>query len=135
LAMPKIHLTADFHCVTSWSRFDIKWAGVKFLDIIKIVLPRKNANFVVFECADDYSTNLYLHELKNDNVLLAYELEGKPLPQEHGWPLRPVVPFLYGWKSAKFLKGIMFTEKDHPGFWETRGYHNHGDPWLQERYS
>ncbi len=135
LKLPKSYLTSDFHCVTSWSRFDVKWAGVKFLDLLKIVKPLDRAKFVVFECADDYTTNVHLDELKKDNVIIAYELEGKPVPQEHGWPLRPIIPSLYGWKSAKFLRAIRFMEKDEAGYWEVRGYHNHGDPWKEERYS
>lgn len=135
LNMPKTYLTADFHCVTSWSRFDIKWSGVKFLDFLKIVKPTDKVKYVIFECSDDYTTNIVLDEIKKDNVILAYELEGKPIPQEHGWPVRPIIPSLYGWKSAKFLNGIKFIGKDEPGFWEVRGYHNHGDPWKEERYS
>lgn len=135
LKMPKSYLSADFHCVTSWSRFDVKWAGVKFLDFLKIVKPTSKAKYAIFECADDYTTNVILDEIKKDNVILAYELESKPLPKEHGWPLRPIIPILYGWKSAKFLNGIKFGSKDESGYWEIRGYHNHGDPWKEERFS
>lgn len=135
LALPPTSLTADFHCVTRWSKFDVKWRGVGFVEFCEVVQPKPEARFVVASCADGYTANLVLDELKADNVILAYELEGKPLPREHGWPIRLVVPHLYGWKSVKFLKGLEFLAEDKPGFWEVRGYHNHADPWQEERYS
>lgn len=135
LSMPKSNLIADFHCVTAWSKYDLKWSGVKFSDFLKIVRPKKEAKFVIFECEDGYTTNIPLDELNKENVILAYNLNDKPIPKEHGWPLRPIIPSLYGWKSAKFVNAIKFTAEDVPGYWEVRGYHNHGNPWKQERYS
>ena len=135
LALPKTNLTADFHCVTRWTQYDIEWAGVKYLDLEKIIKPKAEAKFVIQLGLDDYSTNVPIQDLRHDNVLLAYELKGKPIPKEHGWPLRPIIPHLYGWKGSKFLYRLHFVEKDDPGFWEVRGYHNHGDPWKEERYS
>ena len=135
LSMPRSDILADFHCVTTWSKYDLKWSGVKFEDFLKIVKPKKDAKFVIFECEDGYTTNVPLEELKKGNVILAYELENKPITKEHGWPLRPIIPSLYGWKSAKFVNAIKFIVEDIPGYWEVRGYHNHGDPWKQERYS
>lgn len=125
----------DFHCVTRWSRYDIRWAGVPFPKLMELVQPLPKAKYVIFYSYDNYTTNIPLDELKNDDVLIAYELEGGEIPPEHGGPARMIVPMLYGWKSAKFLTKIEFRNADDPGFWEVRGYHNHGDPWLEERYS
>ena len=96
--------------------------------------PTDAAGFVFFTAADGYTTNLPLADCLDEDVLLAYELFGEPLPREHGGPMRLVVPKLYAWKSAKFVKKLVLTEKDEPGFWEQRGYHNRGDPWREERY-
>lgn len=134
LGMPATALTADFSCVTHWTKLDVKWKGVAFKDFVKFVKPKDNWRFLIQESADGYTTNVPREDLELENVLLAYELEGKPLSREHGWPLRLIIPHLYGWKGAKFLKALKFTDKDEPGFWETRGYHNHGDAWKQERY-
>ncbi len=135
LKLPKSNLTADFHCVTRWSQYDIEWAGVKYLDLEKIIKPKPEAKFVVQLGLDDYSTNVPIEDLRKENILLAYELKGGPIPREHGWPLRLIIPELYGWKGSKFLYRLHFKENDDPGFWEVRGYHNHGDPWKEERYS
>ena len=135
MKLPKSGLTADFHCVTRWSKYDVKWTGVRFVDLVQLVRPKDSAKFVIAESADGYTTNNLFSDLNKENVLLAYELEGKPIPKEHGWPIRVIIPHLYAWKGAKFLNGLAFTSIDHPGFWETRGYNNHGDPWLGERYS
>ena len=132
--LPKSYLTADFHCVTRWSQYGIEWAGFKYLDLEKLVKPKTEARFVIQYGLDDYSTNVPIEDLRHENVLFAYELHGKPLPQEHGWPLRLIIPGLYGWKGSKFLFKLKFQDHDEPDFWETRGYHNHGDPWKEERY-
>ena len=131
---PKWQQTSDFHCVTKWSRLDLVWSGISFSQIIAIVRPTDAAGFVVAYGADGYSTNLGLEDVIADDVLLAFELGGKPLPLEHGGPMRLLVPKRYAWKSAKFLRRIEFLAKDTPGYWEQRGYHNRGDPWLEERY-
>lgn len=135
LKMPSTFLTADLHCVTHWSKLDVKWKGVSFKDFIKIVKPKDTWKFLIQESADGYTTNIPREDLEQKNVLLAYELESNQLPREHGWPLRMIIPHLYAWKGAKFLKALKFSDKDEPGFWEVRGYHNHGDAWKQERYS
>jgi len=135
LKMPVSGLAADFHCVTSWTQQDVKWKGVLLKDFLKSVKPKPAWKFLIQESADEYSTNVPREDLEKDNVLLAYELEGKPLPREHGWPMRIIIPHLYGWKSAKFLRGLKFSDKDEPGFWEVRGYHNRGRVEEEERYS
>ncbi|MFZ5425196.1 MAG: sulfite oxidase-like oxidoreductase [Patescibacteria group bacterium] len=135
LALPSVEVTKDFHCVTRWSRYDLTWKGVSFLEIAKLVKPKPSARFVVFSSRDDYTTNLPIEECLKEDVLVAYELEGETIPTLHGGPVRMLVPHLYGWKSAKFLNKITFLKHDEPGFWEVRGYNNHGDPWLEERYS
>lgn len=133
-ALPKTEQVSDFHCVTTWSRYDLRWGGVKFSDILQRVQPRPGARHLIQECADGYTTNLPLAELGGGDVLLAYELEGASLPLEHGGPLRMLVPHLYAWKSAKFLTTLRFQAEDEPGYWETRGYHNRADPWKEERF-
>ncbi|MDA1334902.1 MAG: sulfite oxidase-like oxidoreductase [bacterium] len=127
--------TLDFHCVTRWSRYDLPWAGVEFNKIAERAKVAKNATHVIFHSYDDYTTNVPLDELTDERVLLVYELEGKDIPPEHGGPVRMIIPSLYGWKSAKFVIGIEFLDHDQPGFWEIRGYNNHADPWIEERYS
>ena len=132
---PKWQQTSDFHCVTKWSRLDLVWSGISFSQIIAIVRPTDAAGFVVAHGADGYSTNLGLEDVMADDVLLAFELGGKPLPLEHGGPMRLLVPKRYAWKSTKFLRRIEFLAEDTPGYWEQRGYHNRGDPWAEQRYS
>ncbi len=134
-ALPYSTVTADFHCVTGWSRLENTWGGVLTRDLLARVRPTPEAAFVVVSCDGGYTTNLALGDFRADNVILAYHHDGVDLPREHGGPLRLVVPHLYGWKSAKWVRTIELTRQDRPGFWEVRGYHNHGDPWLEERYS
>ncbi|MDH4120102.1 MAG: sulfite oxidase-like oxidoreductase [Deltaproteobacteria bacterium] len=133
-ALPRVRAQADFHCVTGWSRLDVDWGGVAMAELARLAQPLPEARFVVAWCADGYTTNLPLAEALAANVLLADTLDGQPLPLEHGGPVRLVVPDLYAWKSAKFLTGLTFLAQDQPGYWEQRGYHNHGDPWTEERY-
>lgn len=133
--LPATDFSADFHCVTKWSRFDIKWKGVLWAEIVKLVKPKAEARFVIEYGLDGYTTNVPLNELSKQNVALVHQLDGAPLPLEHGGPLRLIIPHLYGWKGSKFLTSLDFVAKDEPGFWEVRGYHNHGDPWKEERYS
>lgn len=135
LALPSVEITKDFHCVTRWSRYDLKWRGVPFKEILNLVKLKPGVEHVIFSSRDYYTTNVPLEDCLKDGVIIAYELEGKEIPLLHGGPVRPIIPHLYGWKSAKFLKRIKFSIKDEPGFWETRGYNNHGDPWKEERYS
>jgi DMSO/TMAO reductase YedYZ molybdopterin-dependent catalytic subunit len=134
-SLPKSEIIADFHCVTTWSKYDIKWGGVLIKDILEIVKPKKNAKFVIQHGLDGYTTNTPIEAFEDQNVILAYELDGKPLPREHGAPLRIIIPKLYAWKGSKFLTKVEFKEKDEKGFWEVRGYNNNADPWKEERYS
>lgn len=131
---PKSAQVADFHCVTTWSKFDVGWGGIKFLDLAALVRPTERARFLIAHSADGYTTNMPLADCMDEDVILAWELFGEPLPLEHGGPMRLVVPKLYAWKSAKFLRKLVFSAQDQPGFWEVRGYHNHGDPWIEERH-
>ncbi|MBU1970315.1 molybdopterin-dependent oxidoreductase [Patescibacteria group bacterium] len=125
----------DFHCVTRWSKLDQQFIGVDFQKILQKAQPLDSAKHVIFESYDNYTTNLVLAELNNAVCFLATEMGNKEINPKFGGPVRAVVPHLYGWKSAKFLSGIKFTRRDEPGFWECQGYHNHGDPWQEERYS
>jgi DMSO/TMAO reductase YedYZ molybdopterin-dependent catalytic subunit len=134
-ALPRTRQVADFHCVTTWSRYDNQWEGVKTRALAAAAGFKPDAKFVVVLCDGGYTTNLPLDEFLDDDVLLAYRHDGKDLEPDHGWPLRLVVPKLYAWKSAKWVRAIEFTARDRRGFWEVRGYHNHGDPWTEERYS
>jgi DMSO/TMAO reductase YedYZ molybdopterin-dependent catalytic subunit len=126
---------ADFHCVTTWSRLDNVWEGVRTADLVKLVKPMPDARFVIVHCDGGYTTNLPLSEFLDRDVMLAWRHDGHDLEPDHGWPLRLVVPKLYGWKSAKWVRAIEFLPHDRRGFWEVRGYHNHADPWTEERYS
>jgi DMSO/TMAO reductase YedYZ molybdopterin-dependent catalytic subunit len=134
LAQPQLTVRCDMHCVTSWSRFDNEFVGVPFLHLLDLVQPRPEARFVMLRSFDDYTTNLPLADLLDDDVLLAHGWQGSPLTDEHGGPMRLILPKLYLWKSAKWLRHITFMEKDAPGYWEQRGYHRRGDPWTEERY-
>jgi DMSO/TMAO reductase YedYZ molybdopterin-dependent catalytic subunit len=133
-ALPQIKDTSDFHCVTRWSQLDMEWEGVLARDVVALCEPLPDARFVTLHGYDNYTTNLPLEALLDDDVIIAHSVFGKPLTLEHGGPVRLVVPKRYGWKSAKWLKAIEFHQKDRPGFWEVRGYHNHADPWLEERF-
>lgn len=133
--LPQGESRSDIHCVTSWSRYDNRWRGVLATDLLAAVRPKPEARFVLFQSYDTYTTNLPLAEFAATDVLLATHWEDQPLTLEHGGPVRVVVPKLYFWKSAKWVKRISFAAEDKPGFWEVRGYHNHGDPWSEERYS
>jgi len=133
--LPLSSQVSDFHCVTTWSRYDNGWEGVMVRDLMKLVTLKPDAMYVFIHCDGGYTTNLSLEEFLDDDVMLAYRHDGKDLEPDHGWPLRLVVPKLYGWKSAKWVRAIEFCINDRRGFWEVRGYHNHGDPWTEERYS
>jgi DMSO/TMAO reductase YedYZ molybdopterin-dependent catalytic subunit len=135
MALPQTEDTSDFHCVTSWSRLNNHWKGVKFAEIAKQSEVLPNAKYVFFKAYDGYSTNLPLEEAMKDDVLLVHEWEGEPLTKEHGAPLRMITPQLYAWKGAKWIGEIVFREKDELGFWELRGYSNTAEPWLNDRYS
>jgi DMSO/TMAO reductase YedYZ molybdopterin-dependent catalytic subunit len=133
-ALPQTDFTSDIHCVTAWSRFDNRWRGVSVRNLLERVQPKPEARFVTLYSYDTYSTNLPLAAFAVDDALLATHWEGEPLSLDHGGPVRAIVPQLYFWKSAKWVKRIAFTATDKPGFWEERGYHNDGDPWTEQRY-
>ena len=135
LALPTTRVRCDIHCVTSWSRMDNEFEGVAFLELLKHVKPLPSARHVLAHCYGGYTTNIPLDDLRADGVLLAYKHDGKDLSPGHGWPLRLMVRHLYFWKSAKWVRGLEFLEKEQPGFWEMYGYHIRGDPWREERYS
>ena len=132
-ALPWQTLDADFHCVTQWSALDQTWEGVALSDLLEQAGVFPEARFVMAHCFGDYSTNVPL-EIALDEGFLAHKQAGQPLGKSHGWPLRLIVPSLYGWKSAKWVNGIELMAEDSPGFWEQRGYHNNGDPWKEERF-
>ena len=134
LALPRVQLTADFHCVTTWSRYDNAWEGVSAHEILQRVQPKPEAKYVMAHSFTSYTTNMPLADFDDDDVLIAFKHDGEDLEAEHGGPVRLIVPKLYAYKSAKWLSGLEFLEKDRPGFWEVRGYHNHADPWKEERY-
>jgi DMSO/TMAO reductase YedYZ molybdopterin-dependent catalytic subunit len=135
MALPQSDSVSDIHCVTQWSRYDNRWKGVAAQALLRLVQPKPDARYVVFHSFDGYTTNVRLEQFDQPDVFLVHEWEGKPLSRAHGGPVRMLMPRLYFWKSAKWLRRIQFTLGDHPGFWEQRGYHNNGDPWLEERYS
>ncbi|MBI4637376.1 MAG: sulfite oxidase-like oxidoreductase [Candidatus Rokubacteria bacterium] len=135
LALPRVRIRSDVHCVTRWSRLDNEWEGVHIREIVGRVTPRPEARFVMIRADPDYTTNLPLADLVDDDVLLALKHDGRDLEPEHGGPCRLVVPKLYFWKSAKWVRGFEFLEVNPPGFWEQNGYHMHADPWKEERYS
>jgi len=135
LAMDAIDTNADVHCVTGWSMLDARWKGVRLKDLAERAGLKKTARHVIFEAAHGYTANVRLDEGLADDVMVVWEHDGRPLRRPHGAPLRALVPDLYFWKSAKWLTGIRFTRRDQPGYWETRGYNNHADPWKEERYA
>ena len=134
LQLPAVELDADFHCVTRWSRLDNVWTGILATTLRDLVRPRPEATHVVQHGAEGYTTNLKLADFFTADVMLAYKHDGAFLPPEHGAPLRVITPQLYAWKGAKFLTGLEFLPQDQIGYWEARGYHNHGDPWSEERF-
>ncbi|WAC26767.1 sulfite oxidase-like oxidoreductase [Ancylobacter sp. SL191] len=127
--------TTDIHCVTTWSRYDNRWEGLATRDLLDLVMPKPEASHVLLSSYDGYTTNLALEDFAAEDALIVHSWEGQPLTTEHGGPVRLVVPHLYFWKSAKWLKQIEFRTGDKRGFWEERGYHNHADPWREQRYS
>lgn len=135
LALPTVKITTDIHCVTRWSKFDTEWEGVLFRDFINLFGITDKAKYVIAHCEYGYTTNTPIEIMMDDDVLLAYKFDGQFLENEHGFPLRTLVPKRYLWKSAKWVRGIEFSAVDKPGFWENSGYHNDGDPFKEERYS
>jgi len=135
MALPQRDFLSDIHCVTQWSRYDNNWRGVSAKTLLDLVKPKPEAAHVIFTAYDGYTTNVKLPVFAEANVLLAHSWEGQPISREHGGPVRVIIPDWYLWKSAKWVTRIDIVAIDQPGFWETRGYHNQGDPWAEQRYS
>ena len=135
LALPAEDFTEDISCVTTWTKLDTKWRGVSLDTLFGQVELDARARALVAECHGGYTTNLLLTDAVNGQAFIAYEYDGKPLPPDHGGPARLVVPHLYFWKSAKWIRAIRIVAEDRPGFWESNGYHIRGDPWKEQRYS
>ena len=142
LALPQVEDVSDFHCVTTWSRMDNRWGGVRFRTLAELAIPASEAQFVLCSGYDHmpgtripYTVNLPLARAVEEDVLLVHTWEGQPLPREHGGPCRMITPKLYAWKGAKWIRKIEFLAHDEPGFWEQRGYSNTAEPWFEDRYS
>jgi DMSO/TMAO reductase YedYZ molybdopterin-dependent catalytic subunit len=135
--LPRIKVYADMHCVTRWSKLDNTWEGISTREILNLITPKSSARFVMVHCENGFSTNLPIDDFFGDDCLFALSHNGQPLEPDHGYPVRLVVPTLYAWKSAKWVRGIEFMIHDQPGFWErfeNGGYHMRGDPWVEERF-
>jgi DMSO/TMAO reductase YedYZ molybdopterin-dependent catalytic subunit len=135
MALPQTDDVSDFHCVTTWSKLDMQWKGVRFMDLAALVQPAENATHILCYSYDDYTTNMALEEALKPDVLLVHTYENKPLPKEHGGPVRMITPQLYAWKGAKWINRIQFLTENVLGFWEERGYSNTAYPWRNDRYS
>jgi DMSO/TMAO reductase YedYZ molybdopterin-dependent catalytic subunit len=134
LKMPQVDQTCDVHCVTKWTVLDAHFTGARLADLAARAKVKPSARHVIFEAAHGYTANVPLREALAPNVLVAHKYEGVALARAHGAPARIVLPDLYFWKSAKWIEAVRFSAQDRPGYWETRGYHNHADPWKEERY-
>jgi len=132
--LPKTEIRCDIHCVTRWSRFDNRFEGMLFTDVMKLVEPKPEAHFAVVRGENGYTTNLLVSDLMMPTTIFAMKHDGEPLAPEHGYPLRLVVPQLYFWKSVKWVRGFTLMAQDEPGFWEQNGYHMRGDPWKDQRF-
>jgi DMSO/TMAO reductase YedYZ molybdopterin-dependent catalytic subunit len=133
-ALPKVKRRSDFHCVTRWSRFDNAWEGVAFQELLRRVELKAGASHVLVHAEQGFTANVPLADLDREEVVFATHHDGEPLTVDHGYPLRLIVPHLYAWKSAKWVRGIEFLDHDAPGFWEQNGYHMYGDPWKEQRF-
>ncbi|HXF63233.1 MAG TPA: sulfite oxidase-like oxidoreductase [Caldilineaceae bacterium] len=134
MALPSQTQTVDIHCVTRWSKLDTTWTGIPWREFIKHFEILPGATHVMAHCENNFTTNIALDVLDDDDTMLAYQYNGRPLEADHGFPLRLLVPKRYFWKSAKWLRGIELMAGDRPGFWERAGYHMEGDPWKEERF-
>ena len=133
--LPRTEIVCDMHCVTRWSRFDNRFEGVAFTEVMKLVKPRPTARFAIVHAEHGFTANLPLADLMRPETMFAFKHDGEPLSAEHGFPVRLLVPHLYLWKSVKWVRGFELNERDEPGFWEQNGYHMYGDPWKEQRYS
>ena len=134
-SLPQFEDVSDFHCVTTWSKFDCRWSGVAFFTLVELVRPKAEVKHVLFTSYDGYATNVRLEDCLDDDVLIATQFDNKPITREHGGPARVIIPKLYAWKGAKFVRQIEFAAEDRLGFWEVRGYSNTADPWTEDRFS
>jgi DMSO/TMAO reductase YedYZ molybdopterin-dependent catalytic subunit len=134
LKLPRVQVFSDIHCVTTWSRLDNIWEGVSARSLRDLVRIDPSASYAIVHAEIDFTTNLTLDDFFQEDVLFAIKHDSEPISASHGGPVRLVVPRLYFWKSAKWATGVEFSRDDRPGFWESRGYHNHGDPWTEERF-
>ncbi|MCU1503243.1 MAG: sulfite oxidase-like oxidoreductase [Ilumatobacteraceae bacterium] len=134
VAMPSVSLTFDIHCVTKWSKFDTTWRGVRVRDLLERAGVAPSATHVIEHAEFGYTTNVPLADITTDQAIVAYAFEGEPIEPIHGGPVRIVVPHLYFWKSAKWVRTLELHDGDQPGFWEQNGYHNHGDPFREQRH-
>ena len=132
--LPPSTYEGDIHCVTTWSKLGMRFAGVSVDTLLEVSRPRPDAAFVVAWSHTGYTTNLPLADVTGGRAWVAWEADGQPLPVDHGGPARLLVPHLYFWKSAKWVAGLRLLDHDEPGFWERNGYHDRGDPWLEQRY-
>jgi len=133
--LPMKEVTADMHCVTRWSRFDVRWEGVPFTEVAKLAAVKPEARYVMVHAEAGFTSNVPLEDLMRPTSLFALKHNGAPLPADHGYPVRLVVPHLYAWKSVKWVRGIEFMSHDAPGFWEENGYNMYGDPFKEQRFS
>jgi DMSO/TMAO reductase YedYZ molybdopterin-dependent catalytic subunit len=133
-ALPESTYLGDIHCVTTWSKFDMTFRGVSVDTLLELAMPLPEARFVMAHSTTGYTTNLPLDDVTGGKAWVVWEVDGKPLPRDHGGPVRLLVPHLYFWKSAKWVTRLELMERDRPGFWEQNGYHDRGDPWLEQRY-
>lgn len=133
-SLPQVELHCDIHCVTGWSKLDNVFEGIQAIEIKKLVKIKSEAKFIMVHGENSFSTNLPIEDFFQEDVIFALKYEGKGITPEHGYPVRLIVPRLYFWKSAKWVTGVEFMAGDKLGFWESHGYHWHGDPWKEERY-
>ena len=132
--LPQVKLTRDFHCVTAWGIKDVVWEGVAFRELARLTGVKPEARWVMFHCEDGYTAPVPLEDAMVEDSLIAFRMNGKPIPMEQGFPVRPFIPHLYGWKSAKWLTGIEFLQEYQDGYWEAYSYHERGNIWEQERF-
>ena len=135
MELPQHEFTADFHCVTRWTKLDVKWTGIKVTDFMHLAQVEPEAVHIVEHCYGGYTTNIAMPDFLREENFFAHKVFGEPLSAEHGGPMRLIVPHLYAWKSAKWINGLEFLDHEELGFWERNGYHRRGEPWAEERYS
>ncbi|WP_226678781.1 sulfite oxidase-like oxidoreductase [Mesobacillus jeotgali] len=133
MALPQTTSGNDIHCVTGWSKLDNVWSGISTQELARLGSPKETAKYVILHAEENWTTNLPIEDFLKETSLLAHSHNGEELTPEHGYPLRAVIPHLYFWKSAKWVRGIEFSSENRPGFWEENGYHMYGNPWKEQR--